>query len=118
MFAFSYTRKCRRESGVPSSVIKRRSGMPLIMPRNRRLGGPDALRGIVVTVGPMWLLTGHSGRKTNTRPTRWSDFFTKALNERNAEPCVLDVRTIHWTDLARCMDERRRYWRQLEEIDG
>ncbi|XGW29523.1 hypothetical protein V3C99_008950 [Haemonchus contortus] len=32
--------------------------MPLITPRNRRSGGPDALCGIVLTVGSGRLLTG------------------------------------------------------------
>nr|CDJ92373.1 reverse transcriptase [Haemonchus contortus] len=46
---FLYTRKCRREPGVPSFVG---AGMPLITPKNRKSGGPDAIFDIVMTIGP------------------------------------------------------------------
>uniref|UniRef100_A0A7I4YSP1 Uncharacterized protein n=1 Tax=Haemonchus contortus TaxID=6289 RepID=A0A7I4YSP1_HAECO len=50
-------RRCRRESGVPSCVIERRSGSVFVTLLNRRSGGPDTLCYIVLTSGTGRLLT-------------------------------------------------------------
>ncbi|VDO24098.1 unnamed protein product [Heligmosomoides polygyrus] len=46
-------------------------------------------------------------------PTRWSDFFKKALNVIR----VRQERRMHWRTLARDWDDWKRCWRPLEQLD-
>ncbi|XGW15455.1 hypothetical protein V3C99_001155 [Haemonchus contortus] len=56
-----------------SSVGDRRSGMPLVTPRDRRSGGPDTLCDIVMTVGPGPLRTGSLATSSEHQDGRQRD---------------------------------------------
>nr|CDJ88285.1 reverse transcriptase [Haemonchus contortus] len=73
MLGISLYTRVQKGSGVPSFVNERRSGMPLITPRNRRSGGPDTLCDIVTTVGPGRLLTGSRGTLNELQEGRQRD---------------------------------------------
>nr|CDJ89816.1 endonuclease-reverse transcriptase [Haemonchus contortus] len=73
MLGISLYTQVQKGCGVPSSVTERRSGMPLITPRNRRSGGPDTLCDIVMTVGPGRLLTGFLGTSNELQEGRQRD---------------------------------------------
>uniref|UniRef100_A0A7I4Y4M4 Uncharacterized protein n=1 Tax=Haemonchus contortus TaxID=6289 RepID=A0A7I4Y4M4_HAECO len=49
-------------------------------------------------------------------PARWSYFFTKALNDSTALPCVPEAKWVYCTSLTRDGDEWRRDWRSVSPV--
>uniref|UniRef100_A0A0K0DF99 Uncharacterized protein n=1 Tax=Angiostrongylus cantonensis TaxID=6313 RepID=A0A0K0DF99_ANGCA len=56
-------------------------------------------------------------RTAGRPPTRWSEFFTKNLEERYDARRVPEARRTHWAALARDSEKWRTYWRPLESLD-
>ena len=56
-------------------------------------------------------------RTVGRAPTRWSDMFTKSLEERYDAHRVPRASRTHWATLARDRDKWKFYWRPLKLLD-
>ncbi|VDM55446.1 unnamed protein product [Angiostrongylus costaricensis] len=56
-------------------------------------------------------------RTTGGLPTRWSEFFTKSLEERYDARRLRRACRVHWATLARYAEKWKIYWRALELLD-
>ncbi|VDM56088.1 unnamed protein product [Angiostrongylus costaricensis] len=56
-------------------------------------------------------------RTAGTPPTRWSEFFTKSLEEKYDARRVPITSGTHWTTRTRDKEKRKIYWRALESLD-
>ncbi|VDM62524.1 unnamed protein product [Angiostrongylus costaricensis] len=56
-------------------------------------------------------------RTVGRPPTRWSEFFTKSLEERYDARRILRASRTHCVTLARDREKRKIYWRRLESLD-
>uniref|UniRef100_A0A7I4XYX2 Reverse transcriptase domain-containing protein n=1 Tax=Haemonchus contortus TaxID=6289 RepID=A0A7I4XYX2_HAECO len=78
------------QKGIRSSelVDERRSGMPLITPRDRRSGGPDTLCDIMMTVGPERLRTGSLGTSGDQDGHQWARLLHESSERKEClAPC-------------------------------
>ncbi|VDM64163.1 unnamed protein product [Angiostrongylus costaricensis] len=63
-----------------------------------------------------WIL--RNVKRTAGRPsTRWSEFFTKSLEERYDARRVPRASRTHWANLERNREKWKIYWRSLESLD-